>query len=190
VERATRLPDDATLVVPADTRHALREHGTTTAIFAVTAAVAGLGVAATGSVVWVVIGGLCLAGVVLELLLIRAQAGFGPLLAADAGHVWVRAGGFLAPRSVRLTWSEVTAVTLHLWHGRRGGTARFLSFDLTGDATAGLRADARLARRARSLDRTFGSPLAVAEHQARVLDEALRVLRDLAPDHVRFAQKT
>ena len=190
MQRAARLPDEATLVVPAESRHAVREHGTTIAIFVVTVAVAGLGIAATGSVVWVVIGALCLAGIVLEVLLIRAQAGFGPLLAADDEHVWVRAGGFLSPRSVRLPWSEITTVTLHLWHGRRGATARYLSFDLTDEATAGLHADPRLAKRARRLDRTFGSPLAVAEQKTRVLDDALRVLRDLAPDHVRFTQKT
>lgn len=190
MRRTARLPDDTTLVVPAESRHAVREHGTTIAIFVVTAAVAGLGIGATGSVVWVVIGALCLAGIVLELLLVRAQAGFGPLLAADDEHVWVRAGGFLSPRSVRLRWAEITAVTLHLWHGRRSATARFLSFDLTDEATGELRADARLAKRARRLDRTFGSPLAVAEHKARVLDDAVRVLRDLAPEHVRFAQKT
>ena len=174
----------------AESRHALREHGTTIVIFAGTTAVAGLGVATTGSVVWLVIGLLCLAGVVLELLLVRAQVSFGPLLAADGEHVWVRAGGFASPRSVRLDWPEITVVTLHLWHGRRGATARYLSFDVSDEATAALAADPRLARRARQLTRTFGSPLAVAEQKARILDDALRVLRDLASEDVRFTQKT
>lgn len=190
MQRAARLPDDAKLVVPARPRHAIREHGVTVAIFFATAVVGGVGVVATGSVVWLVIGLLCLAGVALELLLIRAQAGFGPLLAADDEHVWVRAGGFLSPRSVRLDWPEITVVTLHLWHGRRGTTARYLSFDLTDEAVATLGTDPRLARRSGRLTSVFGSPLAIAEQQARVLDEAQRGLRDLAPEDVRFTQKT
>ena len=190
MQRADRLPGDAKLVVAADARRAVREHASTVAIFFGTTVVAGLGVATTRSVVWLVLGLLCLAGVVLELLLIRAQAAFGPLLAADDEHVWVRAGGFARPRSVRLDWPEITAVTLHLWHGRRGTTARYLAFDLTDEATAALDADPRLARRARHLTATFGSPLAVAEQKERVLDDALRVLRELAPENVRFTQKT
>ncbi|MFI7674053.1 hypothetical protein [Actinophytocola sp. NPDC049390] len=190
MQGAARIPDDTKLVVPAESRHALREHGTTIATFVATTVVAGLGVATTGSVVWLVLGSLCLGGVVLELMLVRAQAAFGPLLAADDDHVWVRAGGFTSPRSVRLDWPEITGVTLHLWHGRRGTTARYLSFDLTDEATAALAADPRLATRARRLTSTFGSPLAVAEQKARVLDDALRSLRELAPEHVRFTRKT
>jgi hypothetical protein len=190
VRRTARLPADTKLVVPAQTRQAVREHATTIAIFVCTVAVAAIGVAATASPVWLVIGLLCLAGVVLELLLVRAQAAFGPLLAADSDHVWVRAGGFLSPRSVQLDWSEINAVTLHLWRGRRNATARYLSFELTDEAMAELTADPRLAARARGLTRAFGSPLAVAEQKARVLDDALRVLRDLAPEGVHFRQKT
>jgi hypothetical protein len=190
VQRATRPPDYTKLVVPAQTRRAVREHGPTTAIFAVTAVIAGLGVGATGSPVWVVIGDLCLGGVLLELLLVRAQAGFGPLLAADRDHVWVRAGGFLSPRTIRLDWPEITTVTLHLWHGRRNATARYLSFELTDSAMAELLADPRMAKRARRLDRAFGAPLAITEQKAHFLDETLRELRDLAPDGVRFTQKT
>jgi hypothetical protein len=190
VQRLARLPADTKLVLPAETRKAVREHGPTVAIFAVTTAIAALGVAVTGSLVWMVVGLLCLAGVALELLLLRAQTRFGPLLAADTDHVWVRAGGFSAPRSVRLEWAEITAVTLHQWRGRRGATARYLSFGLTDEAMAALDADSRLATRARRLTRAFGSPLAVAEQKAGSLDEALRVLRDLAPDGVRFVQKT
>jgi hypothetical protein len=189
VQRTARLPDDTKLVLPARTGDALREHGLTVAIFLITAVLAGTGVIATGSVIWGVVAALCLAGVVLELLLVRAQAGFGPLLAADSDHVWVRAGGFLSPRSVRLDWSEITAVTLHLWRGRRNATARYLSFDLTDEGMAELTADPRLASRARRLARVFGSPLAVAEQRAHLLDQALRELRDLAPDHVKFTEK-
>jgi len=159
-------------------------------VFAATTAVAALGVVTTGSVVWAVIGLLCLAGLVLELLLVRSQAGFGPLLAADNEHLWVRAGGFVSPRSVQLAWPEVTAVTLHLWHGRRNVTARYLAFDLTEDATAELLSDRALASRAKRLTRTFGSPLALAEQSDRMLDDAVRALRELAPEGVRFAQKT
>lgn len=190
MQRAVRLPDDAPLVLPADRRRAVREHVPTIAIFLVTVVIAGLGVGATGSPVWGVVGALCLAGLVLEVLLVRAQLRFGPLLCADREHVWVRAGGFLAPRSVRVDWAEVTAVTLHQWRGRRGATARYLSFDLSDEAMALLTADPRLASRARRLTRVFGAPLAVAEQRAGVLDEALRRLRDLAPEGVRFLQKT
>lgn len=188
--RTGRVPEDTDLVVPASARRAMREHGPTVAIFVLTAAASAYGVAATGSMVWLVIGLLCVAGVVLELLLVRAQARSGPLLAADAEHVWVRAGGFLAPRSVRLEWAEVTAVTLHLWQGRRNATARYLSFDLTDDAGAALAADPGTARRARRLTTLFGSPVAVAEQEERVLDGALDRLRTLAPEHVKFTQKS
>lgn len=190
MQRTARIPDSTKLVLPARPGRAVREHGSTIAIFVVTTVIAGFGVTATGSAVWAVIGSLCLAGVVLELLLVRAQAGFGPQLAADGDHVWVRAGGFVSPRSVRLDWPEITAVTLHLWHGRRGATARYLSFDLTDEAMAELLAEPRLANRARRLARTFGSPLALAEQQARDFDGVFRELRDLAPDSVTFTQKT
>jgi hypothetical protein len=189
VLRAARLPDDTLLVVPARPGQAVREHGPTIAIFVGTTAVAVIGVAATGSAVWTVIGSLCLAGVVLELLLLRAQAGFGPLLAADSDHVWVRTGGFAAPHSVRLDWAEVTTVTLHQWHGRRNATTRYLTFDLTDDAMADLVIDPRLASRARRLTRVFGAPLAIAEQKAQRFDDVLRELRDLAPDGVRCTEK-
>lgn len=189
MRRTDRLPDDTKLVLPVRTAHALREHAPTIAIFAITAAVAALGLATTGSPVWLVVGSLCLAGVALELLLIRAQAGSGPSLAADSDHVWVRAGGFLAPRSVRLGWAEITTVTLHLWRGHRNATARYLSFEVTDEAMAELTADPRLARRVRRLSRAFGSPLAIAEPRTPSLEEVLRELRDLAPGHVHFARK-
>jgi hypothetical protein len=172
------------------TGQTVREHALTIAIFAFTVVIAGIGVGTTASPVWLVVGSLCLAGVVLELLLVRAQAGFGPLLAADRDHVWVRAGGFLSPHSVRLDWAEVTAVTLHLWRGRRNATARYLSFDLTDETIDELTADPQLAGRARRLTRVFGSPLAVSEQRAHVLDQVLRDLRDLAPDGVHFTEKT
>jgi hypothetical protein len=189
VQRTARLPDDTKLVLPVGTGQAVREHALTVAIFALTAVLAGVGVVTTGSVVWLVVGSLCVAGVALEVLLVRAQAGFGPLLAADSDHVWVRAGGFLSPRSVRLDWVEVTTVTLHQWRGRRKDTARYLSFDLTDEATAELTADPRLASRARRLTRVFGSPLAIAEQKGLLLDIVLRELRDLAPDGVLFTEK-
>lgn len=172
---------------------AVREHVPTIAVFAFTAVVAGFGVAATGTAlgVWGVVALLCLLGVVLELLVLRSQVGFGPLLAADDEHLWVRAGGFLAPRVVRVAWAEVTAVTLHLWRGRRNATARYLTVDLTDDATAELTADRWLSRRARRLTSTFGAPLALAEPaKAHFLDDAVRQLRSLAPDDVRVTKKT
>lgn len=173
-------------------QRAIREHAPTIAVFAVTAVVAGFGVAATGTVVgvWAVVGLLCVLGVVLELLMLRAQVGFGPTLAADDEHVWLRAGGFLRPRSVQLAWTEITAVTLHLWHGRRNATARFLTFDLTEQATAALDADRGLARRAGRLAAAFGSPLAIAERDKdRFLDDAIHTMRELAPDSLRFTTK-
>ncbi|WP_133904968.1 hypothetical protein [Actinophytocola oryzae] len=190
MQRTVRLPVDTKLVLPVRAGHVVREHAPTVGVFLITTVLAGIGVGITGSVVWVVVGLLCLAGVVLEVLLVRAQAGFGPLLAADSDHVWVRAGGFLSPQAVRLDWAEVTVVTLHLWHGRRKATARYLSFDLTDEAAAELVADSRLASRARRLTRVFGSPLAVAEQGAPVLDRVLRELRDLAPDGVRFTERS
>lgn len=190
MQRTARIPDDTKLVLPVRAAQAVREHGLTVTIFVITTVLAGIGVATTGATVWLVIGVLCLAGVVLELLLVRAQVGFGPLLAADGDHVWVRAGGFLSPRSVRLDWPEITAVTLHLWRGRRNSTARYVSFDLTDDAMADLTTDPRLASRARRLTRVFDSPVAVAEPRPRALDEVLRELRALAPEDVRFTEKT
>ncbi len=190
MQRTARLPDDTKLVLPVRASQAVREHGLTIGIFLITAVLAGIGVGTTGSAVWAVIGVLCLAGIVLELLLVRAQAGFGPLLAADSDHVWVRAGGFLSPRSVRLDWPEIDTVTLHLWRGRRNTAARYLSFDLTDEGTAELTADPRLAARARRLTPAFGSPVAIAEPRPHALDEVLRELRDLAPDSVRFTEKT
>jgi hypothetical protein len=186
VQRTARLPDNTKLVLPVRAGQAVREHGLTIGIFVITTVLAAIGVATTGATVWAVIGALCLAGVVLEVLLIRGQVGFGPLLAADSDHVWVRAGGFLSPRSVRLDWQEITVVTLHLWHGRRNSTARYLSFDLTDDAMADLVADPRLAARARRLTRVFDSPVAVAEPRPRALDEVLSELRALAPESVTF----
>ena len=44
-----------------------------------------------------------------------------------------------------------------------------------------------LDRNTRRLAATFGSPLAISEqHKATSLDEAVRGLRELAPDGVRF----
>jgi hypothetical protein len=190
VQRTARLPDDTKLVLPVRASQALREHGLTIAIFVITTVLAGIGIGVTGATVWAVIGALCLVGLVLELLLVRAQVGFGPLLAADGDHVWLRAGGFLSPRSVRLDWPEITAVTLHQWRGRRGSEARYVSFELTDEAMTALTADPRLAGRARRLTRAFGSPAAVAEPRPRALDEVLHELRGLAPEHVRFTEKT
>lgn len=190
MQRTARISDDAKFVLPVRASQAVREHGLTVAVFVITAVLAGIGVGTTGAVVWAVIAALCVVGVALELLLIRTQVGFGPLLAADIDHVWVGAGGFLSPRSVRLDWQEITTVTLHLWHGRRGTTARYVSFDLTDDAMAQLTADPRLAPRARRLTRAFGSPVAIAEPRPRALDDVLRELRALAPEGVTFTEKS
>lgn len=187
MERASRIPADVKVVVHPRKTGVLREQLPSIAVFTLTAVAAGFGVAATGTAfgVWLVIGLLCAAAVVLELLIVRSDAALGPALAADADHVWVRVGGFLAARSVRLEWPEITAIGLRSWQGRRRATARYLTITVTDAARrelAGL-----LDRNARRLAATFGSPLAISgKHKATSLDEAVRGLRDLAPSEVRF----
>jgi hypothetical protein len=191
VERASRIPADVKVVLHPSRPGAVREQLPSLAVFAVTAVAAGFGVAATGTAfgVWLVIGLLCVLGVVVELLILRSEIALGPALAADADHVWVRVGGFLAPVSVRLGWPEVTQIGLHTWQGRRRTTARYLTVRVTDEARAVL--DGELAgvldRRLRRLATTFGSPLAVSEqHKVPGLDEVVRGLRELAPEGVRF----
>jgi hypothetical protein len=122
---------------------------------------------------------------VVQLLVLRSAIGLGPALAADADHVWVRAGGFLRPRSVRLDWAEITEICLRTWRGRRGATARYLTVIPTDAATAEL--TSLHETRTRRLTSTFGAPIAVSEqHKATSLDETVRGLRALAPDNVRF----
>jgi hypothetical protein len=165
----------------------VREQLPSIAVFTLTAVAAGFGVAETGTAfgVWMVIGLLCVLGVVVELLIVRSEIALGPALAADADHVWVRVGGFLRPESVRLEWAEITGVGLRTWHGRRHASARYLTITTTDAANAELAG--LLDRRARRLAATFGAPLAISEqHKATSLDETVRGLRELAPDGVRF----
>ena len=191
MQRTTRIPDDATLVIRPVRNSAVRAQMLTLTMFAVTTVVAGFGVAATGTLfgVWGVIGILCLTGWVLEVLGLRSEVMFGPAFAADDEHVWVRTGGLLTPASVRLDWSEINSIALHTWHGRRGATARYLTFDLAesirGELAGAL--DGSQDRRMRRLATTFGAPLAISEqHKDTTLDDAVRALRKLAPDDVRF----
>lgn len=193
VQRTTRIPDDLTLVVRPERRAATRGQLPTLAMFAVTTVVAGFGVAATGTVlgVWGVVGVLCLLGCVLELLGLRSEVAFGPALAADDEHVWVRTGGFLQPASVRLGWSEINGIVLYTWHGRRRATARYLTFDLVEPVSKELDGALNGAqdRRMRRLAITFGSPIAISEKYKDItLDETMRGLRDLAGEHVRFTR--
>jgi hypothetical protein len=191
VERGSRVPADVKVVVHPGRPGAVREQLPSIAVFALTAVAAGFGVSATGTAfgVWLVIGLLCVLGVVVELLILRSDIALGPALAADADHVWVRVGGFLRPASVRLDWPEITGIGLHTWRGRRKATARYLTVRVTDEARVVL--DRELAgvldRRLRRLATTFGSPLAVSDqHKSPGLDEVVRGLRDLAPDGVQF----
>jgi hypothetical protein len=155
------------------------------AVFALTAVGAGFGLAESGSMVWLVMGVLCVAGVVAQLAGVRSEIALGPAFAADADHVWVRTGGFLRPRSVRLDWPEVTGIGLRTWAGRRRATARFLTVQVSDEARAELAGI--LGRRLRGLATTLGAPLAISDqHKAPTLDEAFHGLRALAPDGVRF----
>ncbi|HEV7650711.1 MAG TPA: hypothetical protein VGP26_21410 [Actinophytocola sp.] len=187
MERTSRIPADVKVVVLPRKTGVLREQLPSIAVFTLTAVAAGFGVAATGTAlgVWMVIGLLSVAAVVLELLIVRSDAALGPALAADTEHVWVRVGGFLVPRSVRLEWPEITGIGLRSWQGRRRATARYLTITVTDAARAVL--EDVLNRNTRRLAATFGSPLAISEqHKATSLDEAVRGLRALAPDGVRF----
>ncbi len=187
MERASRIPADVKVVLQPSRPGAVREQLPSIAVFTLTAVAAGFGVAATGTAfgVWLVIGLLCVAGVVVELLILRSDIALGPALAADTDHVWVRVGGFLRPESVRLEWSEVTRIALHTWRGRRRASARYLTLDVTDPTRAALAG--LLSRKLRRLTATFGSPLAFSEqHKSTSLDETVRGLRALAPDGVRF----
>ena len=186
MERASRIPAGTKIVVRADRADVLIRQLPSTAVFALTAVGAGFGFAESASVVWLVIGVLCVVGVVAELAAVRSEISLGPAFAADADHVWVRIGGFLWPRSVRLDWPEVTGIGLRTWEGgRRGATARFLTVQVSDDARAELAGI--LGRRLRSLATTLGAPLAISDQRkATSLDEAFHGLRALAPDGVRF----
>lgn len=193
MQRTSRIPDDVTLVVRPERRAAVRGQLLTLSMFTVTTIIAAFGVVATGTPigVWGVVGALCLLGLVLEVLGLRSEIAFGPALAADDEHVWVRTGGFLRPLSVRLDWPEINGIALHTWHGRRNATARYLTFDLpepVRDALAGA-LDGTQDRRMRRLAITFGSPIAISEQYKDItLDQAVRDLRTLAPPDVRFTK--
>jgi hypothetical protein len=187
----SRIPADVKVVVHPAKAGAVREQLPSLVVFALTAVAAGFGATTggTGSVVWLVIGLLCVLGVVVELLILRSDVALGPALAADADHVWVRVGGFLRPESVRLEWPEITGIGVRSWRGRRKATARYLTIHLTDAARATLDTELKgvLDRRLRRLAETFGAPLAISEqHKATSLDETVRGLRALAPDGVRF----
>jgi hypothetical protein len=187
VERGSRIPADVKVVVHPSRARVLREHVPSLAVFALTAVAAGLGAAATSTAfgVWTAIGIAAVLGVVMELLTVRSDAALGPALAADTDHLWVRVGGFLRSQSVRLEWAEVTGIGTRDWQGRRRAAARFLTISVTEATRAEL--GGTLGRRTRRLDAVFGAPLAISEqHKATSLDEAVRGLRALAPDGVRF----
>jgi hypothetical protein len=192
VEQATRIPDDLGLVIQPDQRSVTRSAVPMIIVFAFSALVALYGASVTTWFgVWSIVALLCLAGVVMDLLTLRSETSFGPAFAADGDHVWLRAGGFLRPVSVRLDWAEVTAITLHTWHGRRDATARYLLFKVTDEVGPELKGalDGTLDRHMRRLAKTFGAPLAIAEkHKTATLDEAYRELRELAPSSVKFTR--
>jgi hypothetical protein len=188
VQQGSRLPAGVEVLVRPVSASVLREQLPPILLFTLLTAIAAyLGVMTSGteSGVWLGVGLLCAVGVVVQLLVARSLVGLGPALAADADHVWVRAGGFLRPRSVRLDWAEITGIGLRTWRGRRRATARYLTIALTDAATAAL--TSMHGKHTRRLTATFGAPLAVSEqHKATSLDETVRGLRALAPDHVRF----
>ncbi|HEY7594585.1 MAG TPA: hypothetical protein VH969_15650 [Actinophytocola sp.] len=186
MERTSRIPGDVKVVVPPARAGVLRDQLPPLAVITLTVVAAGFGLAATGAVAWLVVGAVCVVGIALQLLSMRSELALGPAFAADADHVWVRLGGFFAPRSVRLDWPEITGIGIREWQGhRRSARARFLTVQLTGDALAAL---SRLpGRRRRDVSGTLGAPLAISDQRKAIsLDEAFRGLRFLAPDGVRF----
>jgi hypothetical protein len=188
VEEASRIPADVKVVVRPHRSALLREQLPSVVVFTLLTAIAAyLSVVQSGtpSGLWLGVGLLSGFVTVVQLLVLRSGAALGPALAAEADHVWVRAGGFLRARSVRLDWAEITGIGLRTWRGRRRATARYLTISLTDTATAALTSMHR--RHTRYLTATFGAPLAVTEHHKETsLDETVRGLRALAPDHVRF----
>jgi hypothetical protein len=127
VQRGSRLPADVEVLVRPASAGILREQLPPILLFTLLTAIAGyLGIVTSGteSGVWLGVGLLCVVGVVVQLLVVRSLVALGPALAADADHVWVRTGGFLRPRSVRLDWAEITGIGLRTWRGRRRATAR------------------------------------------------------------------
>jgi hypothetical protein len=190
VEQATRIPDDLALVVRPDQRSVVRSALPMIIVFALSALVALYGASVTTWFgVWSIIALLCLAGAVMDLLTLRSEISFGPVLAADADHVWIRAGGYLRPVSVRLDWSEITAVTLHTGSGRRKAAGRYLMFmvpDVLGQELKGA-LNGSLDRHLRRLAKTFGAPLAISDkHKDTTLDAAYRELRELGPSSVKY----
>lgn len=192
MEQATRIPDDVTLVVQPDRRAVVRSALPMIIVFTVSALIALYGASVTTWLgVWSIVAVLCLTGAVMDLLTVRSEISFGPAFAADRDHVWLRAGGYLRPASVRLDWTEVTAVTLHTWHGRRDATARYLLFNVTDKLGPELKGalNGSLDRHMRRLAKTFGAPLAVSDkHKTTTLDEAYRELRELGPSRVKFTR--
>lgn len=192
MEQATRIPDDLQLVIQPNPRTAVRSALPMIIVFALSALVALFGASVTTWFgVWGIVALLCLAGVVMDLLTLRSEISFGPTLGADADHVWLRAGGFVRPLSVRLDWAEVTAILLHTWHGRRDATARYLMCKVTDAVSPELKRalDGAVDRRMRRLAKTFGAPLAISEqHKTSTLDVAYRELRELAPSSVKFTR--
>lgn len=187
VHRSSRLPEDATVVVRPSRRAAMRERVPTIAVFALTTLLALFGIVATGTALgaWTIVALLGALGVVSEVLALRSEIALGPVLAADAEHLWIRVGGVLRPESVRLDWTEVAAVTVQTWQGRRGATSRYLAIGVGEAFRATL--DGMIGRRLRRLAGAFGSPLAISEkNKATPLDETVRALREVAPADVRF----
>lgn len=192
MEQATRIPDDLALVIRPNQRSVVRSALPMIIVFALSALISLYGASVTTWFgVWSIIALLCLAGVVMDLLTLRSEISFGPTFAADGDHVWIRAGGFVRPVSMRLDWGEVTAITLHTWHGRRNASARYLLFKVTDALGPELKGalDGSLDRHMRRLAKTFGAPLAISDkHKTAILDEAYRELRELGPSRVKFTR--
>lgn len=175
-----------------DRRRGIRERALSMSTFVLLLVFSLIGVAVTGDVTgfWGVVFLVCLIGLGVEFLMVRSQIALGPSLAADTEHVWIRNGGVLHPRSVRLAWTEISTVTLVIWHGRRDTVAHYLTFALTDDAAEELPTHPRLAKHARRLDSLFNAAFAISDHLKTVrLEEVVRTMREeLAPDTVQFSR--
>jgi len=188
MQRESRVPTDADVVVSPDPRLGFRQRAFSLTMVALLILFSIVGAVGSGSAFWIVFGAVCLLGAGVELLVLRSQVWLGPSLAADRDHVWVRFGGGLRPDVVQLAWSEISDVSMVSWNGRRGALAHCLTFTLTDDARAELPDHPALARHARGLTKVFGAEFAISDNLKSVwLGEPFRAMEILAPTVVKFS---
>jgi hypothetical protein len=187
MQRESRVPPDADVVVRPEPRLGFRQRGFSLALFVFLILFSVAGGVVSGSLFWFGFAAVCVVGVGIEMLVLRSQVWLGPSLAADREHVWVRFGGVLRPDVVRLAWSEISDVSVVSWHGRRGALAHCLTFTLTDDARAELPEHPVLARHAKGLQKVFGAEFAISDNLKSVwLGEPFRAMEVLAPAAVKF----